>query len=220
MAYQVLTRHREIQSVQKQIGAAFRARGTQSLANIGYPGGHEDRKVVWVKDLRIWIAQAVIHGSRYMNALGTEPPRPGSLSIVCEINFPISGIDRRINGVVLADERGRTLLAHRGRINVGRKGIGAQLFWSHYEGRRLTVWDGDRESDVAAVAEIGSPRFLQQIQLFVHEVERIKALARDEQTDEDSRAAGAEAGPARFNRSLKKDPEQDTSELFDASLLV
>ena len=57
------------------------------------------------------------------------------------------------------------------------KGIGAELFWRHFDGRRATVVDGDQETDLAIVGSIESPRLLRQIQFFVSEVERIKALA-------------------------------------------
>jgi len=108
----------------------------------------------------------------------------------------------------VVDEQGRTLLAHRGRIGGGRKNIGSELFWSNYDGKRLTVWDGDRETEVAAVAEIGSPRFLRQIQFFVYEVERIKALAARDLSDGQSTGRSGHTGSARFElKSLGKEFE-------------
>jgi hypothetical protein len=146
--------------------------------------------VLWAADLGIWYAPAVISGSRYWNAFGTKDPQGSSVPITCEVNLPLHGIDRRIGGAAASDEQGRTILVHRGRIGGGREGIGAELFWSHYEGKRLTVWDGDRDTDVAAVAELGSPRFVRQIQFFVHEVERIKTLVSDGQQGEISSRSG------------------------------
>jgi hypothetical protein len=98
--------------------------------------------------------------------------------ICCEINFPLSGIDRRVSGALAEDQRGRLFLVHRGQIGGGRKGIGAELFWKHFDGQPSIVVDGDRETEVVVLGSIESPRLLRQIQFFVWEVERIKALAR------------------------------------------
>jgi len=199
MAYRVLERAAEIRRVRKEIVAAFRKHGAKPVrANLGFRGENLDVRVLWMEDLGIWLAPSVISGSRYWNAFGTKSPHGGSVPITCEVNLPLQGIDRRIGGIAVADEQGRTILAHRGRIGGGREGIGAELFWSHYEGKRLTVWDGDRETDVAAVAEIGSPRLVRQIQFFVREVERIKALAAHSEPDEQTPGTGGQPGPARF----------------------
>lgn len=199
MAYRVLERAAEIRWVRKAIVAAFRSHGAKPVrATVGFQGENVDVRVLWMEDLGIWIAPPVISGSRYWNAFGTKDPHGGSVPITCEVNLPRQGIDRRVGGIAVADEQGRTILAHRGRIGGGREGIGAGLFWSHYEGKRLTVWDGDRETDVAAVAEIGSPRFVRQIQFFVREVERIKALARRSQPDKQAPGERGSTRPDRF----------------------
>jgi hypothetical protein len=52
----------------------------------------------------------------------------------------------------------------------------AKLFWKHYDGSPYPVADGDRESKVAVVGSVGSPKLLRDIQFFVREVERIKEL--------------------------------------------
>jgi len=198
MAYRVLERASEIRRVRKDILAAFRNHGAKSVrANLGFQGENVDVQVLWAEDLGIWLAPSVISGSRYWNAFGTMDPHGGSVPITCEVNLPLHGIDRRVGGIAVADEQGRTILVHRGRIGGGREGIGSELFWSHYEGKRLTVWDGDRETDVAAVAEIGSPRFVRQVQFFVQEVERIKALVAKGQPGEQGGAA-PHAGPEKF----------------------
>jgi hypothetical protein len=100
--------------------------------------------------------------------------------ICCEINFPLAGINRQISGAVAENERGGLFLVHRGQIGGGRKGIGAELFWKHYEGEPSVVIDGDRETELVVVGSLQSPRFLRQIQCFVREIERIKALAHSE----------------------------------------
>jgi hypothetical protein len=177
MAYRVLEDARRITSVRNQIITAFRQYGAKPVnTNLGYQGENVDVRVLWAADLGFWFAPEVISGSRYWNAFGTKDPRFGLVPITCEVNLPLRGIDRRIGGALADDEHGQAILVHRGRIGGGREGIGAELFWSNYEGDKLPVWDGDRETVVAAVAEISSPRLVRQVHFFVKEVERIKEL--------------------------------------------
>jgi len=115
-------------------------------------------KVYWAEALGIWLACDVIEKSRYWNALGTRNPKQNKMvPICCEINFSLSGIERRIGGAVAEDERGRLFLVHAGRIGGGREGIGAELFWKHFDGRPSIVVDGDRETEVVAVGSFESP---------------------------------------------------------------
>jgi hypothetical protein len=169
-----------IKDARDQIINAFRRYGAERVSTvIGYPGGNQSSKVYWAEDLGIWLACDVIEKSRYWNAFGTRNPKQNKMvPICCEINFPLSGVDRRIGGAVAEDERGRLFLVHRGQIGGGRKGIGAELFWKHFDGKPSIVVDGDRETELVVVGSIDSPRLLRQIQFFVREVERIKALAR------------------------------------------
>jgi hypothetical protein len=199
MAYRVLERSSEIRKVRKEIVSAFHKHGVSRVnANLGFQGENADARVLWAADLGIWYAPSIISGSRYWNAFGTRDPQGGSVPITCEVNLPLHGIDRRVGGAAASDEQGHTILVHRGRIGGGREGIGAELFWSHYEGKRLTVWDGGRDTDVAAVADFSSPRFVRQIQFFVYEVERIKALV----------SAGQQSGrPLRSGGSRTEDAE-------------
>jgi hypothetical protein len=178
-----------------QIITAFRRHGADRVSTvIGYPGGNQSSKVYWAEDLGIWFAWDVIAKSRYWNAFGTWNPKQNKMvPICCEINFPLSGIDRRISGAVAEDERGRLFLVHRGQIGGGRKGIGAELFWKHFDGEPSSVIDGDRETELVVVGSIESPRLLRQIQFFVREVERIKALAHPPDDQASPENAGGES---------------------------
>jgi hypothetical protein len=178
-----------------QIVTAFRRHGSDRVSTvIGYPGGNQHSKVYWAEDLGIWFAHTVIAKSRYWNAFGTRNPKQHKMvPICCEVNFPLSGIDRRISGAVAEDERGRLFLVHRGQIGGGRKGIGAKLFWKHFDGERAIVVDGDRETELVLVGSIESPRLLRHIQFFVREVERIKALVHPSDGQDSSKNDSAES---------------------------
>lgn len=179
MALRVVEDAVVVKDARDRVISAFRRHGADRVSTvIGYPGGNQSSKVYWAEDLGIWFAWDVIEKSRYWNAFGTRNPEENKMvPICCEINFPLSGIDRRISGAVAEDERGRMFLVHRGQIGGGRKGIGAELFWKNFDGERSLVLDGDRERNLVVVGSIESPRLLRHIQFFVREVERIKALA-------------------------------------------
>jgi len=173
-----------IKKARDTVVRAFHWYGSEKVRTVvGYPGGHETVTAHWAEDLGVWFAGDVIANSRYWNAFGTWSPKQDKMvPICCEINFPLSGINRRISGAVAEDERGRLFLVHRGQIGGGRRGIGAELFWKHFDGSPATVVDGDRDTEVVVVGSIDSPRFLRQIQFFVHEVDRIKLLAHPRET--------------------------------------
>jgi hypothetical protein len=181
MSLYVVAAHSEIRKANKSIRQAFLDHGAKPVKrNVGWPGGNADMKVFWAEDIGLWYASALNPESRYWNAFGTHSPPGSSLSVSCEVNFPVRGINRSIGGVVVSDGRGNTLIAHRGKIGGGKKGISKTLFWQQYEGKLLSVWDGDQETQVAAVAEIGARRFLHQLRLFVEKVEQIKARAQQQ----------------------------------------
>lgn len=179
MALRIVTDTDVVKGVCAQMIERFRTGGASRISTrIGFPGGNQLSKVYWVEKLGIWMACDVVEESRYWNAFGTRNPKNKQVPIVCEVNFPLSGIDRRIGGAVAEDETGRTFLVHRGKIGGGREGIGPELFWKHFDGKPSVVIDGDRETEVVVIGSLASPRLLRQIQFFIQEVERIKALAR------------------------------------------
>lgn len=132
--------------------------------------------------LGIWFATQRLGRKRprYWNAFGTGRPGFGKTkSIICEINFAATGINRQLEGALARDERGDFHLIHRGGIGGGRKGVGRASFSRHFGGDWVTVSDGDHEVPVALVADLRSPRAAVQVAEFVFEVRRIKKLAVD-----------------------------------------
>ena len=95
------------------------------------------------------------------------------VGITCEINFPLSGINRRVAGAVAEDAAGDLHILHRGRIGGGRAGTGAELFWAHFAGDRVVATDGDRDTTFAVIGPVGSPKLVRGLRFFVKEVDRI-----------------------------------------------
>ncbi len=52
----------------------------------------------------------------------TRPMRRPSASITCEINLPRAGADRKVAGIIAADDRGALYLCHSGRMGGSRPG--------------------------------------------------------------------------------------------------
>lgn len=145
---------------------------------LGFQGESFPAKVLWSELLGIWLYPGLIKGSRYWNAFGTGPMKKGSVDITCEVNFPLSGIDRRIAGAVVEDEANNLYIAHRGRIGGGKAGVGTQLFWDNFDGGSPTiVVDGDRETRMAMIGPLNSPKLGIHLRFFVQEVQRIKGQA-------------------------------------------
>jgi len=144
-------------------------------ANIGHQGASTRMKVSWSSRLGLWNVSRRVTGNPYWNAFGLEKPeRASHIPIVCEINFPLRGIDRRLGGAMAKDRSGRLFAVHRGKIGGGKKGIGKTLFEDLYRGAWAIMEDGDADTSVALIGELQSPRFALQAAHFVRKVGAIK----------------------------------------------
>jgi hypothetical protein len=145
---------------------------------LGHPGASIRAKVAWSERLGIWFFSRKIAGHRYWNAFGVGRPESGShISITCEINFPLCGIDRRTGGVFAEDGTGRIFVVHRGKLGGGRKGVGKGLFENRYRGVWEVMDDGGEETSIAIIGVLNSPRCARQIAQFVRKIALIKETA-------------------------------------------
>ena len=168
-------------------------RHERARAYVGYRGGRYDGDVQWFPGLGFWyVTQVVRDGKQYWNGFGREKPEEGAtLSIACEVNSPIEGVNRRIGGAFARDSNGEFWLVHRGKIGGGRPGIGKSSFTSTYRGEWVAVDDGGRVTDVVPISPIASSRLAVRLRGFIEEVTRIKAEAgRPREFDDDSLFSG------------------------------
>lgn len=149
---------------------------------LGYQGDNEQVGGLYFERLEMWAAcsRTDVGGTlRYWNAFGFGHPFGQSLSITVEVNSPIAGINRRIGGVLARDGE-RVLLAHRGKVGGGRKGIGKAAFrefWARAGRETIQLQDGDQQSDVIPVGYIDADDFCDQIASFVRAVDDFKRSA-------------------------------------------
>src|SRR5713101_4854285 len=145
----------QVSAAQAAFEDRLRTGATIATVNVGFQGGGAELEVAWQPSVDIWSGSRKIE-NRYWNAFGIgEPDTHGSNSIVCEMNFPLSGMSAKIQGVLAKDEHGAVWLCHKGGIGGGKKGVGPNLFWQQFPGKWVSV-SGDR---VACITSIGAPHF-------------------------------------------------------------
>ncbi len=156
-------------------------------------GGELRTTIHWAADDHFWWAVEPRH-ARDALVLGHAPEPPGRReSITCEINLPRAGADRKVAGIIAADEDGGLYLAHSGRLSKsGFREFLADGVW------RPLRWPDDEETEALIVAPLDSPRLTRLLGRFVEQVRRFKAGAiPDPQTalcvDPSTRASAAEA---------------------------
>ena len=169
----------EIEAAQELLGERF-AEGAEAYADasLGFRGGSaEGNTLHWHPRLQVWGAfNVLLELGRYWNPFGTGDPSSGSgLSITCEVNPSLSGVNRQVAGAFGVDvDTEHRLLLHRGRIGGGRSGVSRELFWSNTDLPAVTTDDGQK---FVAVADLDAGDVPAQVARFVHEVARIKGLA-------------------------------------------
>jgi hypothetical protein len=147
-------------------------------------GGELRTTLHWARDDQFWWAvephglTSGKTGARHALLLGHAPHAPTKReSITCQINLLRGGTDRRVAGIIAADEKGALYLAHSGRIGGARPGqrkAGFRGFLADGVWRQL-VWPDGTESEAFIVAPLDSPRLTRLLGLFVDAVSRFKA---------------------------------------------
>lgn len=175
----ILEAAQDVDKAQAAFADSIRALSTETIpVTIGYQGGSHVAKVMLLPSVDIWAylgypPDEKSLGERYWNVFGVEMPA-GLVPIVCEINPPFQGINRKAAGAFAKRSDERVSIIHRGRLN----GMSKRYFREHYRGTWVDALDGNAQAKVVLVATIGEPEFGAQLKHFVFEVQRIKHLAR------------------------------------------
>jgi hypothetical protein len=140
-------------------------------------GGQLRTTIHWARDDKFWWAFEP-RGRRDALLLGYAPDPPTKReSITCEINLPRSGPDRKVAGIIAADQAGALYLAHSGRMGGARPGQRKQAFREFMEDGvwRPVGWPDGEESEALIVAPLDSVRLTRLLGQFVDSVRRFKA---------------------------------------------
>lgn len=132
--------------------------------------------IKYSEQLDIWWINTKIF-NRYWNAFGIGRPQNNrNVSIVCELNYPLAGLDLKIAGLYVTSGE-KTVLVHSGKIGGGKPGVGKNLFKNNYVNEYISIEANKKKYDFAVVGSLDSPRLGEQISLFVKEIDRIKRMA-------------------------------------------
>jgi hypothetical protein len=144
---------------------------------ITWRGGELRTTIHWARDDAYWWALEP-RTARDALLLGHAPDAPTKReSITCEINLPRDGADRKVAGIIAADDRGALYLAHSGRMGGTRPGqskSGFREFLSDGVWRKI-AWPDGEETEALVIAPLGSPRLTRLLGQFVDAVRRFKA---------------------------------------------
>ena len=152
--------------------------------SVGWRGGRIPLPLLWRSRDGFWAypGDSRRTKTRYWMLYGIEDvSRTGSARIVCQINPPTSGVDRRCAGALVTDGTGSVYLAHSGKIGGGSKGIGRDLFRRQFSGANWQPidWRDGQTTDMHIIGQIGNAQFPKQLAYFINEVARIKAAGSD-----------------------------------------
>jgi hypothetical protein len=144
---------------------------------LGFQGGQLQREVHWIPNLNLWahfgpLDEQKSTGPRYWNVFGFGRPNR-TASIDCEINSPISGLNRRTGGVFLTDTGGRLFLGHRGNLNAGGR-IPKKYVFANTTVPVLDVRDDARDQRVLLIGELGKQNFPNELVTFIRNALTIK----------------------------------------------
>jgi hypothetical protein len=173
----ILHEEREIQEAQSAFQQAIATESQKLDTTISHPAGQIHAAVHWIKGADLWAyfgfpPSVKSSGKRYWSAFGLG--KPGKVvSIVCEINSPIRGIDRRPGGAFA--EAGDVYLLHRGTFNAFRGRIPRDFIYQNFQGAWVTASDGDRESKLLKIGKLSDQRFIDDLHRFVAESYRVKS---------------------------------------------
>jgi hypothetical protein len=140
-------------------------------------GGELRTTIYWARDDAFWWAIEP-RTKRQALLLGHAPDPPTRReSITCEVNLPLAVTDRKVAGIIAADQTGALYLAHSGRMGGARPGqrkSAFREFMSDGVWRQLR-WPDDHESEALVIAPLDSPRLTRLLGQFVDAVRRFKA---------------------------------------------
>src|SRR5512144_294979 len=154
---------RRIERAIKRLQGALKGIPSRGV-RLTWRGGELRTTIHWARDDAFWWAFEPRHGSkgaREALLLGYAPHPPTKReSITCEINLPRAGADRKVAGIIAADEMGALYLAHSGRMGGARPGQRKSAFREFLADGvwRELRWPDGEESEALVIAPLDSPR--------------------------------------------------------------
>lgn len=172
----ILNEEKNIREAQLAFEKSIVSKSEKVDTKIGFPSGQLHASVFWLRRADLWAYFGFPpfekqSQRRYWNIFGFGKPEAVA-NIVCEINFPVRGIDRRVGGGFV--EAGGLYVLHRGIFNAYRGRIANDFIYKNFRGRWVTVNDGDRNSNLLMIGKLSDQDFIDNLRHFVEETFRVK----------------------------------------------
>ncbi len=177
----VITQKKEIEGLHQKLMKKLENFASETIiARTGHKGNSFDKEVLYSRDLDIWWDMGGFSegksGVRYWNAFGIGKPIPKRIAnIICEINYPEEGINKRVAANWVQDGKD-FLLVHSGKIGGGRRGVGKKGFIENYNGVFEEIDLDELPNEVTVIGSLKDSNLHYQIKNFVYEAARIKDL--------------------------------------------
>lgn len=168
----------ELKRLHKKLESSLNHYVTEKIYVLtGHMGNSLHVDAFYSEEFNMWWYFDILEGKsgvRYWNAFGTGKPKENKLSnIICEINYPVEGINKRV-AAVWVKQGNDYILLHNGKIGGGRKGIGKLPFQEKYIGEFKDFPLAELSGKYTEIGNLNSSTLPQQIKLFVDEVDRVK----------------------------------------------
>ncbi len=148
---------------------------------ISIQGGSEPATVRWFPALNFWVRLSPRNqATGYFCGFGTEDPNQAeNLTFTCEINPPITGIDKHRAGLFVRSDNGTIYLAHSGSIAGGRPGVGRTRFLKFYGNDTIdeVYWPDKTVTEYIIIGALDDPELKEHVAAFVYKIAEFKQLS-------------------------------------------
>ena len=180
----VLVEENEIKGCQEKLASRLHATGKPREIRAEFQGGNVKLNARWFpKDRFWWGYQRLLDVPmpRHWNAFGYGESEsvldaPGSRSITCEINFPLSVGSWLITGALAKDKDGNIYIVHTGKIGGGRKAVGKSQFKEIFGGAWMNVAGNRGEKEVVKVSLLDDVNLVSNLGRFVRQMHEIRKI--------------------------------------------
>ncbi len=181
MSLIALTEKKEIKNAFNTLSETLTVGIKPIRQKLGWRGKGQEFDLYWNAANNFWaVLDSELTHNRYWCAFGTSSPEIlKTHSIVCEINPPYKGMDKRAAGRFAKDISGAIYITHSGRVGGGRPGIGQGAFLPFYGSDTIQDinWPRGKDSESIVIGRIDSKYLPLHLSRFIRKVEEFKLYA-------------------------------------------
>ena len=188
----ILTKKKKVKEAQSELLSFLNNEfADRDRRDIAFRPRRLENEEVWTKP-PFWYRPGRHAGNgrpRFLNWFGVIRPKPRAFRIAVEVNIPVRGMYRRVEGFFARDDQGDLYLMHTGRLGGGANGTGGNAFPEHYGEERLREAQYDtgiiRRGFVVACLADENP--IAQLLHYVQTIEDFREMHRERVREERER---------------------------------